>query len=434
MFAPPDRPDPAFLPRESWQGLQAERLIRHVAVAATRSPHYRRVFAEAEVDPESIRTPADLIRLPFTAKTDLERDGETFFAAPESDMVDLCLTSGTTADPIAFPQTRSDLERLAENEERAFRTVGVAATDRVVVAAALDRCFMAGAAYWLGLVRLGALVIRAGSSSIAVLSDLVVKRKPTVMVGVPTLFNVLAERLDAAGIDPAALGVKKLVCIGEPVRNQDFSPSALGKRLVDAFGARIYGTYASTELASTFCECREGRGGHLIPDLCVLELVDDSGKPVPPGTPGEVVATPLGVTGTPLIRWRTGDVAILHEEPCACGRTTPRLGPILGRKNQALKFKGSLLYPQAVFAALQALPGVVGYYLEASTSFELSDHVRVVAAVSDESLTTERIAERIAQAVRVKPEVVLASAEAVRLKTQPEDKRKPVLFFDHRET
>ena len=124
----------------------------------------------------------------------------------------------------------------------------------------------------------------------------------------------------------------------------------------------MLGTYASTEMATSFADCTFGTGGHLLPDLMVVEIVDDAGPPLPPGEPGEVVATPLQVSGMPLVRFRTGDIATLHAAPCPCGRTSPRLGPVIGRKSQMLKVKGTTVYPPAIFAAAAGDPRGAGVF------------------------------------------------------------------------
>lgn len=428
--AAPD--DPAFAPSQDIRALQDRLLREHVAWLAERSPFYSARFREAGVTAADVRGLDDLPLLPLTEKSDLDTSGERFLCVPREEIVDVCLTSGTTARPVALLQTRQDLERLGRNEERGFGTVGLTPADRVMICAAMDRCFMAGLAYFLGLVRLGAEVIRAGSSSLPVAMELVLGQRPTAVVGVPTLLKTIAERLLDAGHEPRELGVRTLVCIGEPVRQPDFSLSPLGKRIHELWGARVHGTYASTELATGFTECEHGRGGHLPPDLAAIEIVDSQGHPVPPGDPGEVVATPLGVQGMPLLRFRTGDVATLLDAPCACGRQAPRLGPILGRKSQVLKYRGTTVYPNAIFTVLQEMKGVNGYYLEVRDEFDLSDQIRVVVGAMDASLTAVAVAERIAARVRVKPEVVLAAPEEVARKVHPPDKRKPVHFFDLR--
>jgi phenylacetate-CoA ligase len=291
---------------------------------------------------------------------------------------------------------------------------------------------MAGLAYFIGLTRIGATVIRGGSSSIAMLEELTTQYRPTALVGVPTLLLVLADRLQARGIDPRGLGVRRLVCIGEPVRSPDLSLSPLGHRLRTSWGAEVFGTYASTEMATAFADCEAGRGGHVHPELMIVEIVDETGRPLPPGACGEVVATPLQVTGMPLLRFRTGDIAVLHSDPCPCGRNSWRLGPVLGRKAQMLKVRGTTLYPPAIQAVLQEIPTVRGHYIEVYDEYELSDRIRVVVGCGDPALDAIEIAERIAARTRVKPEVVVVAPEEVARRTLREDKRKPVTFFDYR--
>jgi phenylacetate-CoA ligase len=407
-------------------------LRRHVRYLAAHSPFYRGRFEEAAIDPSRIRTVADLAALPLTGREDLEACSENFLCVDRRDLVDLCLTSGTTGRPVALPQTARDLERLGWNEEQSFRGAGITADDRVLIAAAMDRCFMAGLAYFLGLTRIGAEAIRGGSSSIPALAELARMHRPTAIVGVPSLLLRLAEGLQGDGVDPAGLGVRRLICIGEPLRRADLSLSVPGERLRAIWGAQVFGTYASTEMATAFTDCGAGRGGHLQPELIVVEIIDAQNRVLPPGVPGEVVATPLQVSGMPLLRFRTGDIATLHAESCSCGRNTWRLGPVLGRRSQMLKYRGTTLFPPAIFAVLEETEWVRGYYLEVFDEFELSDRVRIVVGSADPAARAEILAERIAARIRVKPEVVVVSPEEVQRKTLQQDKRKPVTFFDYR--
>lgn len=411
---------------------QGELLRRHATYCALHSPFYRELFREKGVDPAAIRGVTDLSLIPFTEKRHLESRHGDFLALPPEEVVDLCLTSGTTGKSVAMLQSRADLERLSYNEEISFRMVGITPADRVLVAVAIDRCFMAGLAYYLGLTRIGATVIRGGSSSAGLVAELVKTMRPSAVVGVPSLMAAVAERLAQEGLDPAALGVTRLVCIGEPVRRPDLSLSPLGERLFAAWRCRIFGTYASTEMATSFTDCPEGLGGHLHPDLIAIEIVDEEGRPVPDGEAGEVVATPLGVSAMPLLRFKTGDIATLHREPCPCGRNTPRLGPVLGRKSQMLKVRGTTVYPPAIAAVLQGIKGIKGFYIEAESDYALSDRVRVVVGSVDPGLTAPQIAEAVAATVRVSPEVVIKTPEEILRVTIQEDKRKPVLFFDRR--
>src|SRR5690606_2425013 len=111
--------------------------------------------------------------------------------------------------------------------------------------------------------------------------------------------------------------------------------------------------YGVTEIANSLCECDAGAGGHLHNEQLHIEIVDDNSQPVADGEIGEIVATTFGVEAMPLIRYRTGDCAAIFRESCSCGRNTPRLGPIVGRKNQKLKFKGASLFPSTLTLVLE---------------------------------------------------------------------------------
>jgi len=323
-------------------------------------------------------------------------------------------------------------ERQEKNEQLAFTAAGIKATDRVLIGAALDRVFMAGLAYFLGLRKIGATAIRAGSGQPTLVAELIRQQRPNVLVGVPSLLLMVANQLQQRGEQPTTSGIEKIICIGEPVRNEDLTLSPLGQALSDTWGAKVLGTYASTEMATAFADCSSGCGGHLLPDLMIVEILDDAGEPVVVGEIGEVVVTPLGIEGTPLLRYRTGDIARIHTDPCKCGRETPRLGPILGRRAQMLKCRGTTLFPAAVSRVLQQIAGVQGYYLEVYSEFDLSDRLRVVVGC-DGDLSAAMVAEQIAAKTRVKPEIVLVSSAVIREKTLQPDMRKPVTFFDYRD-
>ncbi len=407
-------------------------LQRHLAYLQQFSPYYRRLFQQCGFTSAGLRSLADLQQLPVTDKNDLSRFNRDFLAVGEEKVVDICQTSGTTGDAVTVWQTEADLQRLAKNEQLAFTAAGIKATDRVLIGAALDRVFMAGLAYFLGLRKIGATAIRAGSGQPTLVAELIRQQRPNVLVGVPSLLLMVANQLQQRGEPPQTSGVEKIICIGEPVRNEDLSLSPLGLALSETWEAQVLGTYASTEMATAFADCSSGCGGHLLPDLMIVEILDDAGEPVAVGDAGEVVVTPLGIEGTPLLRYRTGDIARIHTDPCECGRETPRLGPILGRRAQMLKCRGTTLFPAAVNGVLQQITGVQGYYLEVHSEFDLSDRLRVVVGC-DGDLSVTMVAEQIAAKTRVKPEVVLVSSAAIREKTLQPEMRKPVTFFDYRD-
>jgi len=424
----------AFAPVPEIEACANRLLQRHVHYCYERSAFYQSHFDRLGLDARDIRCVPDLRKLPFTTKDDLAEHGSRLRCVAPRDIVDLCQTSGTTGMPVTLEQTELDLQRLAYNEQSCFEAAGLTADDHVIVACAMGRCFMAGLAYFEGLRRLGATAIRIGAGRPAVLAEAVRIHRPTAIIGAPSNLVQTGKLLRSRGIEPSDVGVARLILIGEPVREADLSLSALGRRLSDLWKAQVLGTYASTEMATSFAECDGGSGGgHVLADLIVVEIVDEAGNPVAPGQPGEVVATPLQVTGMPLLRLRTGDIAALLPGPCACGRRTPRLGPVLGRKAQMLKVQGTTLYPASIFAALQEIEEVRNYYIEIEQDYELSDRPRVVVGLENgAAVTREEITGRICGRVRVTLDVAIATPEEVSQRTLLEDRRKPVLVFDHR--
>jgi phenylacetate-CoA ligase len=420
-----------FSPPDEIRRVQEGLLRKHLEYAASRSPYYRKLFRENGIDAAGI-TPDSLPLVPLTDKAALGGQNELFRAVPMTRIVDIVLSSGTTGRATTVMYTEGDLRRLAYNEKISLSGCGLTRKDVVLLTCTMDRCFIAGLAYFSGVRSLGAAAVRNGLSSVESHLEIIRRLAPTVLVGVPTFLLKLGRFMQSGKIDPAGTGVRKLVCIGEPIRDRDLSFLPVGRRLEEVWGAKIYSTYASSETVTTFCECTAQRGGHLHPDLAVVEIVDESLNVLPPGEAGEVVVTPLGIQGMPLVRFRTGDVSFLIDEPCACGRNSPRLGPVLGRKNQMIKLRGTTFYPNAIYSVLDSLPEVTGYYIIVTSDSDLSDRVEVRIAVDDPSCSAEMIRSRLQARLRVTPEVVVVGEESVRSRVFSESSRKLIRFVDER--
>lgn len=422
-----------FGPRAEIAAAQDKLLAEHLRYAAAHSPFYRELFAREGFDMQSPWNVAGLSKIPCTTKDDLSRRNGDFLACPPEEITDVCLTSATTGDtPNALLQTSSDLARLAYNEEAAFRMMGIGRGDTVIICAALDRCFMAGLAYYMGGLKVGARMVRAGAGSAAQHWHLLKGCGATVIVGVPSLIRKIGQYAIENGDDPKSAGVRKLVAIGESIRGQEMDLLPAIRQLEEMWGAAIYSTYASTEMATAFCDCHERRGGHFRPELVVAEIVDDHGMPVPHGQTGELVVTPLGVTGMPLIRFRTGDVTFMIPGQCGCGRLTPRLGPVLGRKNHMLKVKGTTVFPSFLLSSVEGMEGVAGAYVEVTRKEDGNDNILLYIAVTNPSLSVEAIADCVRARARVVPEIIFITEEECAGKTLPPGKRKKITFFDLR--
>jgi phenylacetate-CoA ligase len=223
--------------------------------------------------------------------------------------------------------------------------------------------------------------------------------------------------------------VKKAVCIGEPIRDGALALNASGRAIEDAWGAKVYSTYGVTELANSLCECEAGMGGHLHDQQLHIEILDDAGNAVADGEIGEVVATTFGVEAMPLIRFRTGDCAAIFREPCACGRTTPRLGPIQGRKNQKLKYRGASLFPAMLQAVLEETAGVESFAIVARKESELSDSVEVLV---HGSVAVETLREALQARAKIAPQIRHATRAEIEALQLPPAARKRRTFVDLR--
>jgi phenylacetate-CoA ligase len=299
----------------------------------------------------------------------------------------------------------------------------------VLVAVAMDRCFIAGLAYWQGLCELGCTVVRVGASSALLVLEMIERLQPTAIVAVPSFLRLIADKARETKFGLKHCSVKKAICIGEPIRDHAFRLNPSGRVIESAWGAKVYSTYGVTELANSLCECAAGIGGHLHDEQLHLEILDDDGNAVADGEVGEIVATTFGVEAMPLIRYRTGDCAALFSKKCRCGRTTPRLGPIVGRKNQKLKFKGTSLFPSTLQMVLEQTSGVEQFVVLARTESELCDAIEIVVCGEVKAAT---LRDAIQARAKIVPQIRRATRKEIEGLQMPPDARKRRTFVDLR--
>ena len=390
--------------------------------AAAHSPFYRELF-------HGVTTVPPLASVPTVDKRTLSDRNLDFLCVPRERIVEIVTTSGTTGVPLLWMLTEADVRRLSMNERLSFECAGFTARDTVLVAVGLDRCFIAGLAYALGLHELGCAAVRTGAASPLLVLEMIRRVQPTAIVAVPSFLRLVADKARETGFDLANSSVTKAVCIGEPVRDRERALNSSGRAIEAAWGAKAFSTYGVTEVANSLCECEAGAGGHLHEQQLHIEILDDAGRPVPDGEVGEVVATTFGVEAMPLIRYRTGDCAALFRAPCACGRTTPRLGPILGRKHQKLKLKGASLFPSMLAAVLEETPDVESFVIVARVESELSDAIEVLYH-GPASVATLR--EAMQARTKISPTVRPASREEIEALQMPPNARKRQTFVDLR--
>jgi phenylacetate-CoA ligase len=297
----------------------------------------------------------------------------------------------------------------------------------------LDRQFMAGIAYYSGIRKIGAGIIRLGPGVPSLQWETILRLKPTAIVAVPSFLLKMIQFAKEHNIDINKTSVKKAICIGENIRNTDFTLSILGKKITEAWDIKLYSTYASTEMQTAFTECREFKGGHMQPELIILEMLDENDQPVASGEPGEVTITTLGVEGMPLLRYKTGDICMYFDEPCACGRTSFRLSPVVGRKKQMIKYKGTTLYPPALFDILNEMEEVIDFVAEVYSNEMGTDEVMIYILPVDISEECNRkIRANLQARLRVSPHIKYLTVEEIQKMQMPEAGRKIVKFIDRR--
>jgi phenylacetate-CoA ligase len=296
----------------------------------------------------------------------------------------------------------------------------------------LDRQFMAGIAYYEGIRKLGAGLIRLGPGLPGLQWETIQRLKPTALVAVPSFIIKLIDFAREQNIDLSKTSVKKAVCIGESLRDENMELNMLGKTISNAWSIRLYSTYASTEMQTAFTECGHGAGGHHHPELIIVELLDDSNRPVPPGEPGEVTITTLGVDAMPLVRYKTGDIVRTYSGRCACGRNTIRLGPVLGRRQQMIKLKGTTIYPPGVFDILNQFKQVNDYVVEVFTNDLGVDELRIHLNVGNQQHISEQLASAFQSRLRVVPAFNFTSQEEIDKLQHAEKSRKIRKFLDNR--
>ncbi|NQD69213.1 AMP-binding protein [Sphingobacterium shayense] len=414
---------------------QEELLRRQLTYLSEYSPYYKRLFEQHRIDIKAINTIEDLSRIPTTSKDDVQLFNEDFFCAPKSEIIDYCSTSGTLGKPVTFGLTDADLERLAYNEMRSFRTIGVEKGDRVQLMTTIDRRFMAGLAYFLGLRKLGAGVLRVGSGIPQMQWDSILQHTPRFLIAVPSFLLKMIEYAEQHQIDYCNSSVEAVLCIGESLRDASFGDSTLTRRIKEKWPIKLFSTYASTEMGAAFTECEASMGGHLHEDLIITEVLDEDEIPVPDGQPGELVVTPLGIQGVPLLRFKTGDIVRRHIEPCSCGRQSYRIGPVEGRKQHMIKYKGTTLFPPAMHDLLTEFPALEHHLIEITHNNIGTDEITIYISArepSDEILY--QVKNLFRAKLRVAPTVEWRSSQELQKIIFNPMSRKPIMFIDRRKT
>ncbi|WP_409929575.1 phenylacetate--CoA ligase family protein [Thermus sp.] len=354
------QPELETLSRERLEKLQDERLRFVVGYLYERVPFYRQRLDEAGVDPKAFGGLKDLHKLPFTRKDHL-RENYPFglFAVPREEVARIHASSGTTGKPTVVGYTKKDLQVFAEVVARSLAAAG-ARPGMMLHNAYGYGLFTGGLGLHGGAEALGMTVVPVSGGMTERQVMLIQDFRPEVISCTPSYAQTLAEEFRKRGVSPEALSLEYAVLGAEPWTE------AIRKQVDEGLGVRSTNIYGLSEIIGPGVanECVEERqGSHIWEDHFLPEVVDpDTGEPLPEGKVGVLVLTNLTKEAMPLLRYWTGDLTFLTYEPCACGRTHVRMGPILGRTDDMLIIRGVNVYPTQVEAVLLGIPEVVPYY------------------------------------------------------------------------
>ena len=317
-------------------------------------------------------------RFPFTTKSELVQNQlahppfGTNLTYPLDRYTRFHQTSGTTGTPLRWLDTPESWDWMLDSWTEIYRAAGVSGADRVYFAFSFGPFI----GFWMAFeaaARMGALCLPGGGMSSAARLRGILDNGATVLCCTPTYALRLAEVAAAEKIDLRRSRVKTIIVAGE----SGGSIPPMRARLEQHWpGARVFDHHGMTETGPVTYECPARPGVlHVIESAYLAEIVEPgTGNPVAPSQPGELVLTTLGRLGSPLLRYRTGDVVKTDFRPCGCGRNEMALaGGILGRTDDMIVVRGVNIYPSAVEEIINAAAGVAEYQVRVNTSQALAE-------------------------------------------------------------
>ena len=311
------------------------------------------------MEPDDIKKLSDVTKLPFTLKIDLRNTYPTgMFCLPENWVVRYHVSSGTTGKPTVVGYTQGDIDMWTESLARALTSVGLGREDVIQVSYGYG-LFTGGLGLHYGAERIGATVLPTGAGNTERQIELMQDLGTTAIACTPSYFlhmNEVAQKMGVSIRDDTKL--KAGIFGAEPWSDET------RKRIEESTGIKAYDIYGTSEMSGPlFTECHLQNGIHIWADLFLLEVIDPkTGEQVEDGERGELVVTTLNKWAFPLIRYRIGDITILNNEPCECGRTHPRIMRILGRTDDMIVVRGINVFPSQVESVLMRIPEIGEHY------------------------------------------------------------------------
>ena len=386
--------------REKMTELQSARLVKLVDYVYHNVEFYRKKMQQVGLSPSDIKGIEDIEKLPFTTKDDL-RDNYPFglFAVPNSQIVRVHASSGTTGKATVVGYTRKDLEVWAECVARCFSMAGIGKEDIMQVAYGYG-LFTGGLGAHYGAEKIGAMVVPMSVGNSKKLTTMMIDFGATALACTPSYLLHIAEVLEAEG-KIGELKLKTAVCGAEPWTEK------MREDIEKKLHIRAHDIYGLSEIMGpgVACDCEFHKGLHVCEDHFYPEIVDSKTlKQLPDGETGELVFTTLTKEGIPLIRYRTKDLTSITRGTCECGRTSVRINRFKGRSDDMLIIRGVNVFPSQVEAALLEVEEVSPHYMmivdRVNNLDTLEIHVEVKENFfADEIKGLEKLSQKIAHAV-----------------------------------
>jgi phenylacetate-CoA ligase len=366
--------------RQDLGKLQLERL-RKTVERAGKVPFYQKIFAENNLSADTLRTPEDLKKFPFTTKNDLRNNYPFGMAAiPLKECVRLHSSSGTTGNPTVVLHSAKDLDEWANQVARSMYMVGIRDADIFQNTSGYGM-FTGGLGFQYGAEKLGCLTVPAAAGNSKRQIKFITDFGTTCLHLVPSYASRLAEAMYAEGIDPQKDTKLHTLLIGAEPHSEEQR-----KRIEQMLGVKAYNSFGMSEMCGpgVAFECKEQNGLHIWEDYVIVEIINpETLEPVADGEVGELVLTTLNREAMPLIRYRTRDLTRILPGECKCGRTHKRLDRFKGRSDDMIILKGVNIFPIQIETILMQFKELGSNYLITLETIENSDEMLVEVEFND---------------------------------------------------
>ena len=401
------------MPQEEKEKLQLAKLRETVRRVYQKVPHYRNALQKRGISPDDIRSLADLAELPFTEKNDL-RDNYPFgmFAVPQSEIVRIHASSGTTGKPTVVAYTQGDVDNWSELVARSLSCAGATYEDTVHVAYGYG-LFTGGLGLHYGAERIGATVVPVSGGNTERQVTLLQDFGATILACTPSYAMHIAEVAREMGIDFRELPLRSGIFGAEPWSDN------MRRKIEAELGISAIDIYGLSEVIGpgVACECQAKDGLHVFDDHFLVEVIDPiTGEVLPPGQEGELVFTSITKEAFPIIRYRTRDISAIIEEPCECGRTHVRIKRICGRTDDMLIIRGVNVFPSQIESVLLEIGEAEPHYQLIVDRHGQMDCLEVLVEVS-ENMFSDKVKglEELGRRIHHKIESILGVSCKVRL-------------------